>query len=167
MSSRRTTPRDLVKLIAARRPTPQVQFTVNGLRTRFQAQDPDLAEDRKEFVYLLARFVKSFHFLTCFFTYPDEIKEFAAFAEYVGPAAHQAGQCLRADETNPSDGSREGGGRVSRRSAKAAATVKLQARQGQQRRGTAAEEGLCAGHDCRDSDEVRDHATRKPCTSKK
>ena len=29
--------------------------------------------------------MKSFHFLTCFFTYPDEIKEFATFAEYVGP----------------------------------------------------------------------------------
>jgi type I restriction enzyme R subunit len=36
-------------------------------------------------VYLLARFVKSFHFLTCFFTYAPEIKEFATFAEYVGP----------------------------------------------------------------------------------
>ena len=42
-------------------------------------------EDRKTYVYLLARFVKSFHFLTCFFTYPDEIKEFVTFAEYVGP----------------------------------------------------------------------------------
>ena len=29
--------------------------------------------------------MKSFHFLTCFFTYPDEIKEFVTFAEYVGP----------------------------------------------------------------------------------
>jgi type I restriction enzyme R subunit len=29
--------------------------------------------------------VKSFHFLTCFFTYPTEIQVFAAFAEYVGP----------------------------------------------------------------------------------
>ena len=29
--------------------------------------------------------MKSFHFLTCFFTYPPEIKEFATFAEYVGP----------------------------------------------------------------------------------
>ena len=42
------------------------------------------AEERKDFVYLLARLVKSFHFLTCFFTYPKEFKEFAAFAEYVG-----------------------------------------------------------------------------------
>jgi type I restriction enzyme R subunit len=29
--------------------------------------------------------VKCFHFLTCFFTYAPRIKEFAAFAEYVGP----------------------------------------------------------------------------------
>src|SRR5207237_61893 len=28
---------------------------------------------------------KSYHFLTCFFTYPPAIGEFAAFAEYVGP----------------------------------------------------------------------------------
>ena len=42
-------------------------------------------EERKAVVYLLARFVKSFHFFSCFFTYAPEIKEFATFAEYVGP----------------------------------------------------------------------------------
>lgn len=62
----------------------QIQFAVNGLRVRFQARLAS-SEDRKMFVYLLARFVKSFHFLTCFFTYPVEIGKFAAFAEYVGP----------------------------------------------------------------------------------
>jgi len=62
----------------------QMQFIVNGLRARFQKTIAAL-EERKAFVYLLARFVKSFHFLTCFFTYPAEIREFAAFAEYVGP----------------------------------------------------------------------------------
>jgi type I restriction enzyme R subunit len=62
----------------------QVQFLVNALRTRFQTKLANL-EERKEFVYLLARFVKCFHFLTCFFTYAPEIKEFATFAEYVGP----------------------------------------------------------------------------------
>jgi type I restriction enzyme R subunit len=62
----------------------QVQFAVAGLRMRFQQRISDF-EQRKEFVYLLARFVKSYHFLTCFFTYPPEIKEFASFAEYVGP----------------------------------------------------------------------------------
>ena len=73
----------LVRLIATG-PDAQVQFTVGALRTRFQARITDL-DGRKAFVYLLARFVKSYHFLTCFFTYPDEIREFAAFAEYVGP----------------------------------------------------------------------------------
>jgi type I restriction enzyme R subunit len=62
----------------------QRQFMVNGLRARFAKEIPDL-EQRKTFVYLLARFVKSYHFLTCFFTYPGSIKEFAVFAEYVGP----------------------------------------------------------------------------------
>lgn len=62
----------------------QVQFRINALRTRFQSTITD-PEQRKQFVYLLARFVKSFHFLTCFFTYTLEIKEFATFAEYVGP----------------------------------------------------------------------------------
>lgn len=62
----------------------RIQFAINGLRVRFQAKltSPD---DRKNFVYLLARLVKSFHFLTCFFSYPDEVREFVTFAEYVGP----------------------------------------------------------------------------------
>jgi type I restriction enzyme R subunit len=62
----------------------QVQFTINGLRLRFQTRFPSV-EARKGFVHLLARLVRSFHFLSCFFSYPDEIKEFIAFAEYVGP----------------------------------------------------------------------------------
>ncbi len=33
----------------------------------------------------MARFAKSYHFLTCFFTYPEHIGVFAVFAEYVGP----------------------------------------------------------------------------------
>lgn len=74
---------DFVKLLGAGTDA-QVQFAVNGLRVRFQARLAGL-EERKTFVYQLAKFVKSFHFLTCFFTFPDEIKEFATFAEYVGP----------------------------------------------------------------------------------
>lgn len=62
----------------------QVQFQINVLRTRFMAKLTDW-EDRKSFAYLLARFVKSFHFLSSFFTYSKEIQELAAFAEYVGP----------------------------------------------------------------------------------
>jgi type I restriction enzyme R subunit len=74
---------DFVKL-AATGTDAQVQFAVNGLRVRFQAKlaTPD---DRKAFVKLLARFVKSFHFLSCFFTYSNKIKEFVTFADYVGP----------------------------------------------------------------------------------
>ena len=73
----------VVRLIAAGNDA-QLQFTVNGLRKRFQDRIAKL-DDRKKFVYLLARFVKSYHFLTCFFTYPEHIGIFAAFAEYVGP----------------------------------------------------------------------------------
>lgn len=62
----------------------QVQFEVNGLRVRFQDRLPAL-DDRKAFVYLLARLVKAFHFLTCFFGYPEPVRAFATFAEYVGP----------------------------------------------------------------------------------
>lgn len=74
---------DFAKL-AASGTDAQVQYFVNALRARFQAQITD-HEERKAFVYLLARHVKAFHFLTCFFTYAPELKEFAAFAEYVGP----------------------------------------------------------------------------------
>jgi type I restriction enzyme R subunit len=74
---------DLVKLLAGGTDA-QVQSSVNALRTRFQENVTDL-EERKALVYLLARFVKSFHFFTCFFTYTPEIKEFATFSEYVGP----------------------------------------------------------------------------------
>ena len=68
----------------------QVQFLVNALRVRFRAKLAGM-EKRKAFVYRLARFVKSFHFLTCFFTYAPEIKELADFAEYVGPQLIKAG----------------------------------------------------------------------------
>jgi type I restriction enzyme R subunit len=74
---------DFVKLVASGTDA-QVQFAVSALRIRFQAHFPS-ADDRKDYVYLLARLVKSYHFLTCFFTFPDDIKELAAFAQYVGP----------------------------------------------------------------------------------
>jgi type I restriction enzyme R subunit len=80
---------DLVRLLSTGTDA-QVQFSVNALRRRFQAKLASL-EARKAFVYQLARFVKSFHFLTCFFTYAPEIKEFAIFAEYVGPQLIKAG----------------------------------------------------------------------------
>ena len=62
----------------------EIQSAVSVLRLRFQAK-LSVPEQRKEFVYLLTRFVKSFHFLSCFFTYPKEIGEFVVFADYVGP----------------------------------------------------------------------------------
>jgi type I restriction enzyme R subunit len=62
----------------------QVQFAANALRTRFLANIAD-TEERKAFVYLLARFAKAFHFLTCFFSFAAEIREFVVFAEYIGP----------------------------------------------------------------------------------
>jgi len=74
---------DFVKM-AATGTDAQAQFFVNALRTRFLAMITD-AEERKAFVYLLARYVKSFHFLTSFFTYTAELKQFATFAEYIGP----------------------------------------------------------------------------------
>lgn len=80
---------DLVKLLGTATDA-RVQFSVNALRNRFQAKLTNL-EARKEFVYLLARFVKSFHFLTCFFTFGPEIKQLATFAEYVGPQLIKAG----------------------------------------------------------------------------
>jgi type I restriction enzyme R subunit len=80
---------DLVALIKGGTDA-QVQFQVNALRTRFQARLADW-EERKAFVYLLARFVKSYHFLTCFFTYPAPVQECASFAECVGPQLIKAG----------------------------------------------------------------------------
>lgn len=76
---------ELIKLLAlGPKSDPQVQFMASALRVRFQAK-LTATENRKEFVYLLARFAKAFHFLSCFFSYSDEVKRFAAFAEYVGP----------------------------------------------------------------------------------
>lgn len=78
-----TDARDFV-MLATTGTDAQIQFCISGLRVRFQARLTS-PEDRKNFVYRLARLVKTFHFLTCFFTYPQEIKEFVTFAEYVGP----------------------------------------------------------------------------------
>ncbi len=68
----------------------QVQSFVSRLRQRLQDRISSI-EDRKVFVYLLARYVKAFHFLTNFFTYGSEFKEFRTFAEYVGPQLIKVG----------------------------------------------------------------------------
>jgi len=106
---------------------PQVQFLVNTLRTSFHAKIVDW-EERKAFVYLLAKFVKSFHFLTCFFTYPQDIQDFATFAEYVGPQLIKVGTVselmkqIRATEVTKAavqyQGVTTGGGPIKARTAK-------------------------------------------------
>jgi type I restriction enzyme R subunit len=62
----------------------QLQFFINALRQRFLDRLPDL-DDRKSFAYRLSKFVRTFHFLSCFFTFSDEIRRFATFADVVGP----------------------------------------------------------------------------------
>ena len=62
----------------------QVQAFIHELRGRFVNQLATL-EERKSFVYLLAKFVKSYLFLIHFFDFPAAVKQFASFAEYVGP----------------------------------------------------------------------------------
>lgn len=74
---------NVVELIAENN-DPQLQFTVNALRNRFHERIQDV-DSRKKYVYLLSRFVKSYHFLSCFFQYPKNIGVFSAFAEYIGP----------------------------------------------------------------------------------
>ena len=69
----------------------QAVYFASSMRLRFQARIAGL-EERKAFVHLLARFVKSFHFLSCFFSFPQELKEFAAFAGYVGPQLLKKGK---------------------------------------------------------------------------
>ena len=67
-----------------------LQACASKLRQRFLAhfQDP---EERKSFVYLLAKFVKSYHFLSSFFSYDDSVREFVAFCEFIGPQLIKAG----------------------------------------------------------------------------
>ena len=67
-----------------------LETRVNELRIHFNTVMTD-AEERKAFVYLLAKFVKSFHFISAFFSYEKPITDFAAFCEYVGPQLIKAG----------------------------------------------------------------------------
>ena len=143
---------DLAKLLATGTDA-QVQFSVNALRTRFQAKLTDL-EERKAFVYLLARFVKSFHFLTCFFTYAPEIKQFATFAEYVGPQLIKAGSVSelmkQIRQTEVIKAAVEYQGVETRRW-----NGQTQTGQGKKGSGPPPEEGFRSGHDRGDSGQVR------------
>ena len=69
---------------------PALQTRANELRQRFQAHITD-PEGRKSFVYLLAKFVKSYHFLSSFFSYEVSVREFVAFCEFIGPQLIKAG----------------------------------------------------------------------------
>jgi type I restriction enzyme R subunit len=68
----------------------RLQSLVHDLRQRFQEKISDV-EARKGFVYLMAKLVKSYHFLNSFFSYEAHIGEFVAFCEYVGPQLIKAG----------------------------------------------------------------------------
>jgi type I restriction enzyme, R subunit len=67
-----------------------LQNLVSELRMRFFDCIVDV-DERKSFVYLLAKFVKNYHFLHSFFGYEDKLREFAAFCEYVGPQLIKTG----------------------------------------------------------------------------
>jgi len=82
--------KQIVSLVAAGNDA-QAQSIVAALRTRFQDRIADF-EQRKAFVYLLARYVKTFYFLHCFFAYPEDLETFAAFADYVGPQLIKEGK---------------------------------------------------------------------------
>lgn len=73
----------VVKLIKANHDA-TLQTCANELRQRFRAHIAD-SEERKSFVYMLAKFVTSYHFLSSFFTYEEALRDFVAFSEFIGP----------------------------------------------------------------------------------
>ncbi len=75
---------EYLKLLQGEMADTKLQAEVVKWRGRFNAQFREM-DERKAFVYLLAKFVKSFHFLACFFEYSGEIGRFAAFADFIGP----------------------------------------------------------------------------------
>ncbi len=79
----------VVELIKANN-APALQTCASELRQRFQAHITD-PEERKRFVYLLAKFVKSYHFLSSFFRYEEPVRKFVAFCEFIGPQLVKAG----------------------------------------------------------------------------
>lgn len=81
--------RDLVLLLQPNNDA-RIQAKVHELRSRFQGSIAD-HEQRRSYVHLLAKFVKSFQFLSCFFSYDYSIKEFAEFASCIGPQLIKGG----------------------------------------------------------------------------
>lgn len=80
---------ELVLLLASKNDA-QIQTKAHELRTKFMGAIAD-HEQRRGYVHLLARFVKSFQFLSCFFSYDYSIREFADFANCIGPQLIKAG----------------------------------------------------------------------------
>ncbi len=67
-----------------------VSARVNGLRIRFNDKIRDL-DERKALVYLLAKFVKSVNFLSCFFTYPKDVTQLGDIRSVRWPTTYQGG----------------------------------------------------------------------------
>jgi type I restriction enzyme, R subunit len=60
-----------------------LQAKVGDWRKQFNDKLTE-SDERKAFVYLLSKFVKSYNFLACFFEYSKEISQFADFADFIG-----------------------------------------------------------------------------------
>ncbi len=128
-------------------PTPKYNHLSTTCGHAFR-QNSRTRKSAKQFVYLLARFVKSVHFFTCFFTYAPTINEFATFAEYVGPQLIKARKRVRPDAAYPPDRRHQSSSGISRR-VTGGGPVKIKTRQRQERQRPAAQESVCAGHDQR------------------
>jgi type I restriction enzyme R subunit len=81
--------RDLVLLLGPENDA-RIQTKVHELRSRFMGLIAN-HEQRRSYVHLLAKFVKSFQFLSCFFSYDYSIREFSDFANCVGPQLIKGG----------------------------------------------------------------------------
>lgn len=81
--------RDLVLLLGPENDA-RIQTKVQELRSRFMGLIAD-HEQRRSYVHLLAKFVKSFQFLSCFFSYDYTIKEFSEFANCIGQQLIKSG----------------------------------------------------------------------------
>lgn len=79
----------VIALVAAGN-DPDLQSAAARLRERFQEkiENPD---KRKSFVHLLAKFVRSYYFLSNFFRYEQEVTDFVVFCEVIGPQLIKAG----------------------------------------------------------------------------
>ena len=81
--------RDLVLLLGPENDA-RIQTKVHELRSRFMGLIAD-HEQRRSYVHLLAKFVESFQFLSCFFSYDYSIREFSDFFNFVGPQLIKGG----------------------------------------------------------------------------